>query len=262
MTEIIASLSTPDVWLALLSLTSLEIILGIDNIVFIAILSARLPDEQQETAYRLGLGAALISRLALLGAINWVMHLETDMLTIMGHGLSGRDLILLGGGLFLLGKATHEIYEKAEGLEEDEATTGKSASLVSTVAQIMVLDIVFSLDSVITAVGMADEFWVMATAMIIAVIIMLFFAKRIGDFVNAHPSMKILALSFLLLIGVLLTAEGLGQHIPKGYIYFAMGFSLAVELINMRVRKKKQPAADSTHAGDDTAEPSDDASIG
>lgn len=261
MTEIIASLSTPDVWLALLSLTSLEIILGIDNIVFIAILSARLPEAQQETAYRLGLGAALISRLALLGAINWVMHLETDMLTIMGHGLSGRDLILLGGGLFLLGKATHEIYEKAEGLEEDETAGGKSASLVSTVAQIMVLDIVFSLDSVITAVGMADEFWVMATAMVIAVLIMLFFAKRIGDFVNAHPSMKILALSFLLLIGVLLTAEGLGQHIPKGYIYFAMGFSLAVDLINMRVRKKKSPAA-LPHEGDDTVDPSGDASEG
>jgi predicted tellurium resistance membrane protein TerC len=159
----------------------------------------------------------------------------------MNHGLSGRDLILLGGGLFLLGKATHEIYEKTEGLQDDNEAGGKSVSLLSTVAQIMVLDIVFSLDSVITAVGMADEFWVMATAMIIAVIIMLFFAKRIGDFVNAHPSMKILALSFLLLIGVLLTAEALGQHIDKGYIYFAMGFSLLVEIINMRIRKKGRP---------------------
>ncbi len=238
MTEIIASLSQPDVWLALLSLTSLEIVLGIDNIVFIAILSARLPEAQQDIAYKLGLGAALISRLALLGAINWVMQLETDLIRVMDHGLSGRDLILLGGGLFLLGKATHEIYEKTEGISDDDDTGGKSASLFNTVAQIMVLDIVFSLDSVITAVGMADEFWVMATAMIIAVLIMLFFAKRIGDFVNAHPSMKILALSFLLLIGVLLTAESLGQHIDKGYIYFAMGFSLVVELINMRVRKK------------------------
>jgi predicted tellurium resistance membrane protein TerC len=239
VTEIIASLGQPDIWLALLSLTSLEIILGIDNIVFIAILSGRLPEKQQELAYRLGLGAALISRLALLGAISWVMQLEKDLFVFFGNGMSGRDLILLGGGLFLLAKATHEIYEKTEGLDDDEASTRKVASLGGTVAQIMVLDIVFSLDSVITAVGMVDEFWVMATAMVIAVLIMLFFAKRIGDFVNAHPSMKVLALSFLLLIGVLLTAEGFGQHIEKGYIYFAMGFSLMVELINMRVRKKK-----------------------
>ncbi len=243
MTEIIASLGQPDTWLALLSLTSLEIVLGIDNIVFIAILSGRLPKDEQGLAYRLGLGAALISRLALLGAINWVMHLEENLFTVLGHGLSGRDLILLGGGLFLLAKATHEIYEKSEGIEEDEAVGKKVVSLMSTVAQIMVLDIVFSLDSVITAVGMASQFWVMATAMVIAVVIMLFFAQRIGDFVNAHPSMKILALSFLLLIGVLLTAEALGQHIDKGYIYFAMGFSLVVELINMRVRKKKPPTA-------------------
>ena len=242
MTEIIASLGQPDTWLALLSLTSLEIILGIDNIVFIAILSARLPEAQQGLAYRLGLGAALISRLALLGAINWVMQLEAELFSAFGHSLSGRDLILLGGGLFLLGKATHEIYDKVEGEEGDGAVGGSGATLVSTVAQIMVLDIVFSLDSVITAVGMAKEFWVMATAMIIAVLIMLFFAQRIGDFVNAHPSMKVLALSFLMLIGVLLTAEALGQHIDKGYIYFAMGFALAVELVNMRVRKKKAPA--------------------
>lgn len=244
MTEIIASLGQPDTWLALLSLTSLEIVLGIDNIVFIAILSARLPKEQQGLAYRLGLGAALISRLALLGAINWVMQLDEELFSLLGHGLSGRDLILLGGGLFLLGKATHEIYDKVEGHEEDDANVKKAASLLSTVAQIMVLDIVFSLDSVITAVGMASQFWVMATAMVIAVLIMLFFAQRIGDFVNAHPSMKVLALSFLLLIGVLLTAEALGQHIDKGYIYFAMGFSLMVELINMRVRgkPKKEPA--------------------
>lgn len=241
MTEIITSLGQPDTWLALLSLTSLEIILGIDNIVFIAILSARLPKEQQGLAYRLGLGAALLSRLALLGAINWVMQLEAELFSALGHSLSGRDLILLGGGLFLLGKATHEIYDKVEGQEDDPEVGRKGATLVSTVAQIMVLDIVFSLDSVITAVGMAKEFWVMATAMIIAVLIMLFFAQRIGNFVNAHPSMKVLALSFLMLIGVLLTAEALGQHIDKGYIYFAMGFALAVELVNMRVRGKKTP---------------------
>lgn len=244
MTDILASLSSPDTWLALASLTGLEIVLGVDNIVFIAILSARLPKEQQGLAYRLGLGAALISRLALLGAISWVMQLDEELFSILGHGLSGRDLILLGGGLFLMGKSTHEIYEKVEGHEEEDgAGGGPTSTLVATVAQIMVLDIVFSLDSVITAVGMASEFWIMATAMIIAVLIMLVFAQRIGDFVNKHPSMKVLALSFLLLIGVLLTAEALGQHIDKGYIYFAMGFSLAVELVNMRVRGPRKKAA-------------------
>lgn len=242
MTEIIASLSHPDTWLALLSLTSLEIVLGIDNIVFIAILSGRLPKEQQALAYRLGLGAALISRLALLGAINWIMRLEAELFAVFGHSLSGRDLILLVGGLFLLGKATHEIYEKVEGDEDEEEVGGKVSSLGMTIAQIMLLDIVFSLDSVITAVGMANEFWVMATAMIIAVLIMLFFAQRIGDFVNKHPSMKVLALSFLLLIGVLLTAESLGQHIDKGYIYFAMGFALMVELINMKAHTRRKAA--------------------
>jgi len=242
VTEILASLSHLDTWLALLSLTSLEIVLGIDNIVFIAILSGRLPKEQQAVAYRLGLGAALISRLALLGAINWIMHLEAELFAVMGHSISGRDLILLVGGLFLLGKATHEIYEKVEGDEDEDAASGKATSLAMTVAQIMLLDIVFSLDSVITAVGMAKEFWVMATAMVIAVIIMLFFAQRIGDFVNKHPSMKVLALSFLLLIGVLLTAESLGQHIDKGYIYFAMGFALMVELINMKVHTRRKAA--------------------
>jgi predicted tellurium resistance membrane protein TerC len=232
------SLASPDTLVALLTLTALEIILGIDNIVFIAILSNRLPKAQQGLSYRLGLGAALLTRLGLLGTINWVMGLTAPLFTVMSRSISGRDLILLGGGLFLIGKATHEIYDKVEGDEADGAPERKAAGLVSTVAQIMVLDIVFSLDSVITAVGMASQFWIMATAMITAVVIMLFFAQRIGNFVNAHPSMKVLALSFLLLIGVLLTAEGLGQHIDKGYIYFAMGFSLAVELVNMRVRKR------------------------
>ena len=248
MTEIIASLHHADTWLALLSLTSLEIVLGIDNIVFIAILSGRLPKHQQGIAYRLGLGAALVSRLALLGAINWIMHLEAELFTFLGHSLSGRDLILLGGGLFLLGKATHEIYERVEGEEDDDAVGTKTRSLGMTIAQIMVLDIVFSLDSVITAVGMAEEFWVMATAMIIAVLIMLFFAQRIGDFVNRHPSMKVLALSFLLLIGVLLTAESLGQHIDKGYIYFAMGFALMVELINMKAHTRRKAAREASQA--------------
>jgi predicted tellurium resistance membrane protein TerC len=232
-----ASLSNPDVWMALLTLTSLEIVLGIDNIVFIAILSDRLPKKQQEIAYKLGLGAALISRLLLLFAISWVMGLTEPLLTIFGHSLSGRDLILLGGGLFLIARSTHEIYDKVEAHEEEVSSPGGGGStLVSTVLQIMVLDVVFSLDSVITAVGMAEELWIMVTAMVIAVGIMLVFAQRIGDFVNQHPSMKVLALSFLMLVGVLLTAEGMGQHVEKGYIYFAMGFSLTVELINMRVR--------------------------
>ena len=236
----IEALSNPDTWLALLSLTALEIILGIDNIVFIAILSGRLPKEQQGLSYRLGLGAALIRRRGLLGAINWVMGLTAVLFTVFDHAISGRDIILMGGGLFLMAKSTHEIYDKVEGDDEDDAPAGGGRSLVGTVLQIMLLDVIFSLDSVITAVGMASEFWIMATAMIIAVIIMLFFAQRIGDFVNAHPSMKVLALSFLLLIGVLLTAEAMGQHIDKGYIYFAMGFSLMVELVNMRVRKDRK----------------------
>jgi predicted tellurium resistance membrane protein TerC len=251
MTE---ALANPDIWMALASLTALEIILGIDNIVFIAILSSRLPKEQQAISYKLGLGAALISRLALLGAISWVMGLTAELFSLFDHSVSGRDLILLGGGLFLMAKSTHEIYDKVEGHADEDAPGGKATSLVSTVLQIMVLDIVFSLDSVITAVGMASEFWVMATAMITAVIIMLFFAQRIGDFVNAHPSMKVLALSFLLLIGVLLTAEALGQHIDKGYIYFAMGFSLIVELVNMRVRPPASKAVVEAGPSQDEAE--------
>ncbi len=231
-------LQQPDSWLALASLTLLEIVLGVDNIVFIAILTARLPAAQQPAAYRLGLGAALITRLALLGAINWVMGLTEPLVTVMSRTVSGRELILLGGGLFLIAKATHEIYEKVETAEHDDASGGRGGGFAMVIVQIMILDMVFSLDSVITAVGMADEFAIMATAMIIAVLVMLFFAQRIGDFVNAHPSMKILALSFLLLIGVLLTAEGLGQHVSKGTIYMAMGFALIVELLNMRFRQK------------------------
>ena len=243
----IESLSNPDTWAALLALTSLEIVLGIDNIVFIAILSDRLPKEQQGLAYRLGLSAALITRLLLLFTISWVMGLTEPLFSVLGHELSGRDLILLGGGLFLIGKASHEIFDKVEGHDDEQASGQKKAgvSLVATILQIMVLDIVFSLDSVITAVGMADELWVMVTAMVIAVGIMLVSAQSIGNFVNKHPSMKILALSFLMLVGVLLTAEGMGQHIEKGYIYFAMAFSFIVELINMRVRgtsKKKVEA--------------------
>jgi len=232
-------LSNPDAWVALFTLTLLEIVLGIDNIVFIAILASRLPVEKQELAYRLGLLGAMLTRIALLMTINWVMQLTQPLFEVFGHSFSGRDLILLGGGLFLIAKSAQEIYDKVEGEQQDDIK-GWFNGLPGIIAQIMVLDIIFSLDSVITAVGMAEDIEVMVTAVIIAIGVMLIFAKQIGDFVNKYPSMKILALSFLLLIGVLLTAEGLGQHINKGYIYFAMAFALMVELINIRFRKKQE----------------------
>jgi predicted tellurium resistance membrane protein TerC len=234
-------LTNPDAWIALATLTLLEIVLGIDNIVFIAILASRLPVEKQAIAYRLGLLGAMVTRVALLMTINWVMQLTEPLFEILEHTLSGRDLILLGGGLFLIAKSTQEMYEKIEG-EPDGDIKGWFNGLPGVVAQIMILDVIFSLDSVITAVGMAEHIEVMVTAIVIAIGVMLLFAKQIGDFVNKHPSMKILALSFLLLIGVLLTAEGLGQHINKGYIYFAMAFALIVELLNIRFRAKQRPA--------------------
>ncbi|MDH3623972.1 MAG: TerC family protein [Myxococcales bacterium] len=231
-------LSNPDAWIALVTLTLLEVVLGIDNIVFIAILASRLPVEKQALAYRLGLLGAMVTRIALLLMINWVMGLTAPLFEVMGHPFSGRDLILLGGGLFLIAKSAQEIYDKVEG-EEQEDIAGWFSGLPGIVGQIMILDIIFSLDSVITAVGMAEDIEIMVTAVMIAIAVMLLFAKQIGDFVNRYPSMKILALSFLLLIGVLLTAEGLGQHINKGYIYFAMAFALMVELLNIRFRKKQ-----------------------
>ena len=233
-------LTNPDALIALFTLTLLEIVLGIDNIVFIAILASRLPVEKQELAYRLGLLGAMLTRVALLMTINWVMQLTEPLFEILGHQFSGRDLILLGGGLFLIAKSTQEIYEKVEG-EPEEDIQGWFSGLPGVVGQIMILDIIFSLDSVITAVGMAEDIEVMVTAVVIAIGVMLLFAKQIGDFVNRYPSMKILALSFLLLIGVLLTAEGLGQHINKGYIYFAMAFALIVELLNIRFQAKQGP---------------------
>jgi len=236
-------LSQPDTYVSLLTLTLMEIVLGIDNIVFISILTAKLPPEQQPKARRLGLSLALIFRLALLFAISWVMGLTEPLFEIAGLGLSGRHLILLLGGLFLVGKATHEIHEKLEG----EATTGEApagrGAFGWVLVQILALDIVFSLDSVITAVGMAQHVSIMVVAMVVAVGVMLAFARAIGDFVNRHPTMKILALSFLLLIGVMLVAEGLGQHISKGYIYFAMAFSLGVEILNLRMRKHRNPVS-------------------
>jgi len=227
--------------LALLTLTALEIVLGIDNIVFISILTGKLPPEQQPKARRLGLSLALVMRLGLLFALSWVMGLTEPLFSVFGKDFSGRSLILLGGGLFLVAKSTHEIYDKLEVVHEEPKGAGGAGAFGIILIQILLLDVVFSLDSVITAVGMAQHVAVMIVAMVVAVGVMLVFAGRIGDFVNRHPSMKILALSFLLLIGVMLVAEALGQHVGKGYIYFAMAFSLLVELLNMRLRKKRSP---------------------
>ncbi|PTL83877.1 TerC family protein [Vitiosangium sp. GDMCC 1.1324] len=231
----------PEALVSLLTLTAMEVVLGIDNIVFITILTGKLPPAQQPLARNVGLVMALGTRLLLLLTISWVMGLTEPLFSVLGKGFSGRDLILLGGGLFLMAKATHEIYDKLEVSHHEEGTSRAAASFALIVAQIMVLDIVFSLDSVITAVGMARHVPVMIVAMVIAVGVMLVAAKSIGDFVNKHPSMKILALSFLLLIGVMLTAESLGQHINKATIYFSMAFALGVELVNMRLRKKHAP---------------------
>jgi predicted tellurium resistance membrane protein TerC len=234
-------LFTADALTALVTLTAMEIVLGIDNVVFISILAGRLPEEQRALARRVGLAAALLMRLGLLLAISWVMGLTQPLFNLLGHGFSGRDLILFGGGLVLIGKATWEIHDKLEvDHEEGPASSGRS-QLISVVAQIMVMDIVFSLDSVITAVGMAEQVPVMVAAMVISVVVMLFSAGPIGDFVERHPSVKILALSFLLLIGVMLVAEGTGQHVGKGYIYAAMGFALLVEMLNLRYRQKRKP---------------------
>jgi len=235
---VLEALLQPETWIALLSLTVLEIVLGIDNIVFIAILTSKLPSHQVKLAYRLGLGGAMFTRIGLLLAISWVMGLRESLFEVLGEEVSGRDMILMAGGLFLIGKAAHEIYEKVEDEDDEDLPSKPIGGLVAAVIQIMILDIVFSLDSVITAVGMVDEVAIMVTAIVIAVVVMLLFAKTVGDFVNKNPSMKILALSFLLLIGVLLTAESLDQHINKGYIYFAMGFALIVELLNMRLRRR------------------------
>ena len=226
--------SNPEIWVALLTLTTLEIVLGIDNIVFISILVAKLPADRQDFARRLGLGLAMLSRIALLFSLSWVIRLTEPLFTLAGQELSGRDLILILGGLFLLGKATFEIHDKLEG-DETHAMTAPKSSFASVITQIILLDVIFSLDSVITAVGMVSELGVMVAAVVTAVGIMLVASGPISHFVNQHPTIKILALSFLLLIGVSLIAEGLDQHIPKGYIYFAMAFSVFVELLNLRV---------------------------
>ncbi len=230
-------ITTAEGWAALLTLTVLEIVLGIDNIIFIAIVAGKLPPGKRERARRTGLFLAMFIRIALLMSIVWVMSLTRPLITVLGVELSGRSLILAGGGLFLLFKATREIHESLEG-EETEHATRQAASFSGIIIQILLLDIVFSLDSVITAVGMADYVSIMIAAIVIAVFTMLFASTAIADFVERHPTVKMLALAFLLLIGLSLVAEGFGQHVPKGYIYFAMGFSVFVEMINLRVRAK------------------------
>jgi predicted tellurium resistance membrane protein TerC len=229
-------LLTADGLVSMLTLTALEIVLGVDNLVFISIISGRLPAAQQPAARKIGLLLALGTRVALLFTLSWMMGLTRPLFSVFGGEVSGRGLILLAGGLFLIAKATWEIYDKVELGETEHAAAGGRRGFVSVVLQIMVLDIVFSLDSVITAVGMARELWVMVTAMVIAVGVMLVFAGPVSDFVHRHPTVRMLALSFLILIGVMLVAEGVGQHIDRGYVYFAMGFSLFVELLNLRMR--------------------------
>jgi predicted tellurium resistance membrane protein TerC len=233
-------LNDPQAWVALLTLTVLEIVLGIDNVIFISILSGKLPQSQQKKARNIGLAGAMIMRVLLLLSIAWIVKLTRPLFTVLGQGISGRDLILLVGGLFLIFKATHEIHDKLEG-EDGKDNKRVAPSLSSTIMQIMLLDIVFSLDSVITAVGMANDVAVMITAVVISVGIMLVAAGSIGAFVNRHPTVKMLALSFLMLIGMSLIAEGLEFHIPKGYVYFAMGFSVFVEVLNIQFRRKSQP---------------------
>jgi len=233
-------ITDPQIWIALVTLTSLEIVLGIDNIIFISILAGKLPAHQQARARRVGLSLAMLIRIGLLFSLAWIIRLTAPLFFVFGHGVSGRDLILLAGGLFLLGKSTYEIHEKLEG-EEGHASAKVTATFTSVIIQILLLDVVFSLDSVITAVGMVDQLAVMVAAVMIAVGVMLWAAESVSNFVDQHPTIKMLALSLLLLIGFSLVAEGAALHIPKGYIYFAMGFSVFVEFLNLRLRHKAKP---------------------
>jgi predicted tellurium resistance membrane protein TerC len=227
-------LTDPQAWIAFATLAALEIVLGIDNIVFISILVGKLPESRRRLGYRLGLGLAMVMRILLLMAISWVMGLTRPLFSVLDHAVSGRDLVLILGGLFLVAKATFEIHDDLEGKEKKGSKAAGSASFSLVMTQIMLLDIVFSLDSVITAVGMVDRIGIMVAAVVTAVVVMMLFAKAVGDFVGRHPTIRMLALSFLLLIGVMLVVEGTGSHVPKGYIYFAMAFSLFVELLNMK----------------------------
>jgi predicted tellurium resistance membrane protein TerC len=243
-----------ELWIALITLLGLEIVLGIDNVVFISILASKLPPEQEKKAMRLGLALAMLIRIGLLFSLSWLIGLTDPWFTVLGEEISGRDLILILGGLFLLGKSTFEMHDKLEG-EEGEASARVAPSFTSVIVQILLLDIVFSLDSVITAVGMVDVLWVMITAVVIAVAVMMVAAPTIATFVHRHPTIKMLALSFLVLIGVTLIAEGLDQHIPKGYIYFSMAFSLGVEMLNMRLRKVAKPVKLHDRYAQDAAAP-------
>lgn len=232
-------IADPQAWIALGTLTVLEVVLGIDNIVVISILTGKLPERQQPRARLIGLGLAMGARIALLFSLAWLMQLTSPLFEVVGNEISGQDLILMSGGLFLIGKSTHEIHDKLEG-ERSAHAAGGTATMAAVLSQIILMDLVFSLDSVITAIGMAEHIAVMVIAIVIAVIIMMVAVNPISEFVQEHPTVKMLALSFLLLIGVMLVAEGLDQHIPKGYIYFAMAFSVFVEMVNLRLRAPKE----------------------
>ena len=230
-------LTSPEAWMAFATLTALELVLGIDNIIFISILVDKLPPEKRELARRIGLFMAMFMRVGLLLVLSWIVGLVAPLMTVAGHEISGRDLILILGGLFLIWKSTTEIHHSLEGFEGEQSTRA-GHTFMSVIVQIMLIDLVFSLDSIITAVGMVDRIEIMIAAVVVSVVLMMVFAKAIGDFVSNHPSIKMLALSFLVLVGVVLIAEGFEHHIPKGYVYFAMAFSVIVEMLNIRLRKR------------------------
>ncbi len=236
-----------NLWSAFLTLTVLEIVLGIDNIIFLTLMVNRLPEKQRAFARQFGLLAAMGTRVLLLFSITWVARLTTPLFSVMGHEVSGRDLVLLLGGLFLIYKAVIEIHASLEGEEEEAAPSAKSSTFAMVIVQIAIIDIIFSLDSVITAIGLADELYIMVAAVVVAIGVMMFAAKSIGEFVEEHPTVKMLALAFLVLVGVVLVAEGLGHHMPKGYLYFAIAFSLAVEFLNLRAKKKARKAVEPVH---------------
>lgn len=224
---------------ALISLTAMEIVLGIDNIIFISILASRLPEHQRNRARVVGLALAMFTRIGLLSSLSWVMSLKTPLFSLAHHAFSGRDILLLGGGAFLVAKATREIHNKIEGEDESAQGVERHPSMLSTLIQILILDMVFSIDSVITAVGMVDQLWIMIVAVMVSVVVMMIFSHAVSSFIMKHPTVKMLALSFLLLIGIVLVGDGLGQHIPKGYIYAAMAFSVFVECLNLAAARKK-----------------------